>query len=129
MSQLEEGSEDVKPKLSLTINCEGQRESLGPLASCSTHHTDTEITVKVKSHMPFRKIFETIEVRVAAIPYGRLDPCALQKRFGKEPGRSRSWTANAVLTLSAQGRSDLYIKGPDYEQKIRLKLCGVVGSS
>ncbi|KAF8129789.1 hypothetical protein EV363DRAFT_1263464 [Boletus edulis] len=51
----DEALEDVKPKLNLTINFEGQH-----------------ITVKVKPHMPFRKIFE-----------------AAEKRFGKEPGTFR----------------------------------------
>ncbi|KAG2037098.1 hypothetical protein BDR03DRAFT_1092046 [Suillus americanus] len=48
----EDITEDVKPKLSLVINYEG-----------------TQITVKVKHNMPFKKIFD-----------------AAEKRFGKEPG-------------------------------------------
>ncbi|KIM61005.1 hypothetical protein SCLCIDRAFT_123016 [Scleroderma citrinum Foug A] len=44
--------EDVKPKLSLVLNHEG-----------------TQVTIKVKSTMPFKKIFEVAE-----------------KRFGKDPG-------------------------------------------
>ncbi|KAG1824816.1 ubiquitin-related domain-containing protein [Suillus subaureus] len=48
----EDIAEDVKPKLSLVINYEG-----------------TQITVKVKHNMPFKKIFD-----------------AAEKRFGKEPG-------------------------------------------
>ncbi|KAG2131148.1 ubiquitin-related domain-containing protein [Suillus cothurnatus] len=47
-----EDAEDVKPKLSLVINYEG-----------------TQITVKVKHNMAFKKIFD-----------------AAEKRFGKEPG-------------------------------------------
>ncbi|KAG6372504.1 hypothetical protein JVT61DRAFT_7610 [Boletus reticuloceps] len=70
MSQ-DEALEDVKPKLNLTINFEGQH-----------------ITVKVKPHMPFRKIFEAAEVRVGVVAYGViLTHGTLQKRFGKEPGR------------------------------------------
>ncbi|KIK36824.1 hypothetical protein CY34DRAFT_16124 [Suillus luteus UH-Slu-Lm8-n1] len=49
---MSEDTEDVKPKLSLVINYEG-----------------TQITVKVKHIMPFKKIFD-----------------AAEKRFGKEPG-------------------------------------------
>ncbi|KAJ8594187.1 ubiquitin-like protein [Rhizopogon salebrosus TDB-379] len=49
---MSEDTEDVKPKLSLVINYEG-----------------TQITVKVKHNMPFKKIFD-----------------AAEKRFGKEPG-------------------------------------------
>ncbi|KAG8215700.1 hypothetical protein J3R82DRAFT_7579 [Butyriboletus roseoflavus] len=45
MSQ-EPDAEDVKPKLNLIINYEGQH-----------------ITVKVKQNMPFRKIFEAAEKR------------------------------------------------------------------
>ncbi|KAG1743880.1 hypothetical protein EDB19DRAFT_1621665, partial [Suillus lakei] len=39
-------TEDVKPKLSLVINYEG-----------------TQITVKVKHNMPFKKIFDAAEVK------------------------------------------------------------------
>ncbi|KAG2346236.1 hypothetical protein BDR05DRAFT_959847 [Suillus weaverae] len=49
---MSEDTEDVKPKLSLVINYEG-----------------TQITVKVKHNMAFKKIFD-----------------AAEKRFGKEPG-------------------------------------------
>ncbi|KAG2071201.1 hypothetical protein BDR04DRAFT_515707 [Suillus decipiens] len=49
---MSEDTEDVKPKLSLVINYEG-----------------TQITVKVKHNMMFKKIFD-----------------AAEKRFGKEPG-------------------------------------------
>lgn len=56
-------AEDVKPKLNLVINYEGQRGSPN-LRSCAAHHEhDTDITVKVKQNMPFRKIFEAAEVR------------------------------------------------------------------
>ncbi|KAH0835566.1 hypothetical protein J3R83DRAFT_9270 [Lanmaoa asiatica] len=64
-------AEDVKPKLNLVVNYEGQH-----------------ITVKVKPNMPFRKIFEAAEVRDAVVAC-QVIPCTLQKRFGKEPGRSR----------------------------------------
>ncbi|KAG0694614.1 hypothetical protein DFH29DRAFT_959292 [Suillus ampliporus] len=46
----EDMAEDVKPKLSLVINYEG-----------------TQITVKVKNNMPFKKIFEAAEVRSAIL--------------------------------------------------------------
>jgi len=49
MSQ--EESEDVKPKLNLIINYEGQH-----------------ITVKVKPNMPFRKIFAAAEERFGKAP-------------------------------------------------------------
>ncbi|KAG1897859.1 ubiquitin-related domain-containing protein [Suillus fuscotomentosus] len=49
---MSEDTEDVKPKLGLVINYEG-----------------TQITVKVKHNMSFKKIFD-----------------AAEKRFGKEPG-------------------------------------------
>ncbi|KAG1869302.1 ubiquitin-related domain-containing protein [Suillus tomentosus] len=51
-TDMSEDTEDVKPKLSLVINYEG-----------------TQITVKVKHNMSFKKIFD-----------------AAEKRFGKEPG-------------------------------------------
>ncbi|KAF9244472.1 ubiquitin-related domain-containing protein [Melanogaster broomeanus] len=44
-------AEDVKPKLSLVINFEGQH-----------------ITVKVKPNMPFKKIFEAAEKRFGKDP-------------------------------------------------------------
>ncbi|KAG2355818.1 hypothetical protein BDR07DRAFT_502780 [Suillus spraguei] len=53
---MSEDTEDVKPKLSLVINYEG-----------------TQITVKVKHNMAFKKIFDAAED-------------VHQKRFGKEPG-------------------------------------------
>ncbi|KAF8549320.1 hypothetical protein OG21DRAFT_1374411, partial [Imleria badia] len=67
MSQ--EESEDVKPKLNLIINYEGQH-----------------ITVKVKPNMPFRKIFAAAEVRDAATP--RAHPfCTGTFRFAFEGKR------------------------------------------
>ena len=61
MSQDQE--EDVKPKLNLVINNDGHRGFRRALALPLLIMHTTEITVKVKSNMPFRKIFEAAEVR------------------------------------------------------------------
>ncbi|KAI9566595.1 hypothetical protein HD554DRAFT_2174252 [Boletus coccyginus] len=55
---MSQDDEDVKPKLNLNVEFEGQK-----------------ITVKVKANMPFRKIFEAAEVRRAVVVWlSRLDP-------------------------------------------------------
>ncbi|KAG1880900.1 hypothetical protein F4604DRAFT_1748667 [Suillus subluteus] len=68
----EDITEDVKPKLSLVINYEG-----------------TQITVKVKHNMPFKKIFD-----------------AAEKRFGKEAGKWQLFSERRkrfVLTNNPSG--------------------------
>lgn len=55
-------ADDVKPKLNLVINYERQRGSCRPWFLPLLTITRTEITVKVKPHMPFQKIFEVTEV-------------------------------------------------------------------
>jgi len=73
---MSQDGEDVKPKLNLIINYEG-----------------TQITVKVKAVMSFKKIFE-----------------AAEKRFGKEPGTFKftfeGSRVNATDTPAGRGMED-----------------------
>ena len=58
-------TEDVKPKLNLNVNYQGNRK-LTRVTSVALEFIDTfsrsEITVKVKANTPFKKIFEAAEV-------------------------------------------------------------------
>jgi hypothetical protein len=62
----EEPPEDVKPKLNLTVNYEGQSELLSglPVACfCHSRHAHlSAITVKVRANTNFTKIFQAAEV-------------------------------------------------------------------
>ena len=69
MSQ--EEAEDVKPKLNLTINCEGHSVSRSPL-DCPLLIAKPDITVKVKPNMLFKKIFEAAEVCGAVVAYHKV---------------------------------------------------------
>lgn len=106
--------EDLKPKLNLSINYEGQRRSNFSHA-CPLLTTHTDITVKVKSNMPFKKIFAAAEVRVG---YCRtrghvLTYVALQERFGKVSGMFRRAKWSLPCSLVVQARSDLSTREND----------------
>lgn len=74
MSQDE--SEDVKPKLSLVVNYDGQRGSSSTSVVLVLTARTTDITVKVKPNMPFRKIFEAAEVVMSSSHTGYTDHVA-----------------------------------------------------
>lgn len=63
---MSEAEEDVKPKLNITVNYEGQSMSSRVPQSRSTGLINSfylDVTVKVKSNTTFKKIFEAAEVR------------------------------------------------------------------
>ena len=67
-----EESEDVKPKIDLTINYEGQSQhpySCGPMNETLTHPLALNLfpaacMIKVKASTPLKKVFDAAEVRV-----------------------------------------------------------------
>lgn len=81
----EDAAEDVKPKIDLTVNYEGQ-SALPPPTPWISLTSDAACQIKVRANTLFKKVFEAAEVCSLPSPRAGFMFISPQKRFGKEPG-------------------------------------------